>query len=216
MRHRLHALIGMGCALLLAPANAVAEGALPAFFSLPGDTRPCVEVIEERFGEADFGYPDHRENVRRGHHWQTILEISGMPDDSSGKALWAHLKPSLVAAGWSVAQEYNENPFSVVLQTRKQPARWAILTLFERADIRIDLVEEGAPGIRLALPIPAAIPEKVDPERGDFPWLPPLPGSRFESGQLEAIPFEVPVPNSDAVELVGSGSVIKGYVLVKC
>ena len=63
----------------------------------------------------------------------------------------------------------------------------------------------------LALPAPAAAPETVDPATGDFPYLPPLPGSRLASGRALPNPFYVQPSDAKQAELVAQGSIAKLY-----
>jgi len=49
----------------------------------------------------------------------------------------------------------------------------------ERAGV--DMVEIAPMPFKFALTPPSATPETVDPAAGDFPWLGPLPGSKFRS-----------------------------------
>jgi hypothetical protein len=36
---------------------------------------------------------------------------------------------------------------------------------------------------------PQPTPEEIIPEKGDFPYLTPLPGTKFSGGRLETDPF---------------------------
>ena len=49
----------------------------------------------------------------------------------------------------------------------------------ERAGVEI--VEIAPMPFKFMLTAPSATPEKVDPNAGDFPWLGPLPGSKFRN-----------------------------------
>ncbi|HLW90378.1 MAG TPA: OmpA family protein [Roseiarcus sp.] len=63
----------------------------------------------------------------------------------------------------------------------------------------------------LALAAPAATPERIAPEQGDFPYLPPLPGSEFVSGKADAAPVYVKLPDAKQPELVANASIVKAY-----
>ena len=54
---------------------------------------------------------------------------------------------------------------------------WFGLWIFSAEDLRLDLVEVGPPALKLKLNAPAAKPETVSVQTGDFPYLSPLPGS---------------------------------------
>ncbi len=62
-----------------------------------------------------------------------------------------------------------------------------------------------------ALPPPAATAETIDPARGDFPYLPPLPGSRFIEGKADPAPVYVRTPDAKQPDLVANGSIMKVY-----
>ena len=70
----------------------------------------------------------------------------------------------------------------------------------------------GQPTMKLSLNPPAARPETVNPQSGDFPYLTPLPGSQPGHGNHIDGPMLVPV-NQDGHELqaVGSGRIRKDY-----
>jgi outer membrane protein OmpA-like peptidoglycan-associated protein len=63
----------------------------------------------------------------------------------------------------------------------------------------------------LAFAAPAATPEPVDPAQGDFPYLPPMPGSRFVGGHADPAPFYVQPSDAKQPELVANGSIVKEY-----
>lgn len=89
---------------------------------------------------------------------------------------------------------------------------WASLVFFGADDVRMDLVEVGAATLKLTLKVPAATPEKVSAESGDFPYLLPLPGSIAGSSDHEDGPMLVAVgQNTDEQQVVGSGSLKKFY-----
>jgi len=58
---------------------------------------------------------------------------------------------------------------------------------------------------------PAAAAERVPPERGDFPYLGPLPSSKFQSGNTGDAPMAITLPGSDEQQLVGAGTISKSY-----
>jgi outer membrane protein OmpA-like peptidoglycan-associated protein len=58
---------------------------------------------------------------------------------------------------------------------------------------------------------PAATPEKFSVEKGDFPYLKPLPGAKPMGGQREGTPMSITLPGSDEAQIVGTGSIAKDY-----
>jgi outer membrane protein OmpA-like peptidoglycan-associated protein len=63
----------------------------------------------------------------------------------------------------------------------------------------------------LALVAPASTPEQITPDRGDFPYLPPAPGSRLTSGNASSAPVYVQLPDAHQPDLVATGSITKCY-----
>ena len=64
---------------------------------------------------------------------------------------------------------------------------------------------------KLTLQEPGAAPETVTPGQGDFPYLPPVPGSKLVEGRADASPFYVMPADAKQPELVANGSIIKAY-----
>jgi len=79
----------------------------------------------------------------------------------------------------------------------------------ERASV--DLIEIAPMPFKFTLTPPSATPEPVDPNASDFPWLGPLPGSKYRSSVPDIAPFYVSIKGASAPELVASGSIIKTY-----
>ena len=63
----------------------------------------------------------------------------------------------------------------------------------------------------LTMATPSTTPEVVKPDQGDFPYLPPVPGSRFISGKADPAPFFVQPSDAKQPELVANGSIVKLY-----
>jgi outer membrane protein OmpA-like peptidoglycan-associated protein len=63
----------------------------------------------------------------------------------------------------------------------------------------------------LALVVPASAPEQVVPDKGDFPYLPSVPGSRWGGGKSDASPVYVQLPGAHQPDLVANGSIMKWY-----
>ena len=81
-------------------------------------------------------------------------------------------------------------------------------------DMRLDLVEVGPCPISLTLPKPAAKPETISPESGDFPFLPPIPGSKPNGSHHEDAPMIVNVQldkDHSEDQVAGTGSIVKHY-----
>ncbi len=67
----------------------------------------------------------------------------------------------------------------------------------------------AAPDLTLAAP--AASPEPVKADQGDFPYLPSVPGSRLLGGREDPAPFFVQPADAKQPELVANGSIMKEY-----
>ena len=63
----------------------------------------------------------------------------------------------------------------------------------------------------LILPAPAATPEAVRADQGDFPYLPSVAGSRLLGGRADSAPFFVQPSDAKQPELVANGSILKEY-----
>jgi outer membrane protein OmpA-like peptidoglycan-associated protein len=94
--------------------------------------------------------------------------------------------------GWLRATAISGKPaLTIEVQPKKQPPPQAQATL--------------------TLAAPAATPEPVSPDTGDFPYLPPLPGSTPAGGKASMAPVYVQLPDAHQPELVANSSIIKSY-----
>ncbi|BCW88420.1 Peptidoglycan-associated lipoprotein [Alphaproteobacteria bacterium SO-S41] len=206
-----------GLCVLASSALAVAPPAktLPPYLTLPADVVIADDgnaLYVEDFGEGTFYTPGTEEAVlKRGRHWTLTLIINGVADDTPGKALWEVLKPAFLANGWTVS-EYDSNPFAVMLRYEKGGKdSWAYARVFGRDDIRFDIVEVGPPNLAFAVPAPAAKPEKVKDDSGDFPFIPPLPNSEFQASSRQDGPMSIQTNPDEEAQLVGTSYIVKSY-----
>ena len=215
----------LACLMGMSPAAAATGKApkasaptLPVFFVLP----PNITVAEgggrvtfEDFGESTFweGPSGAETSVdKQGKHWSAPLALKNPPPDVDGKGTWVLLKPSLIAAGWTVPEEYDSNPFSAMMRYQKDSHDvWGYVKIFGPDDMRLNLVEVGASAPDLAIAPPAAVPEKFNVATQDFPYLPPLPGSERGTGAADTGSMEVILPDSGDVQLVGNGTKTRFY-----
>ena len=200
------------CLAMAGTANA-ARMPFPAYIVLPREIPPADDdhYAFEAYGEAEF-FPDAGSGepvVQRGKHWHAETRMAGVPEDATGDAIWAKLQPGFLQAGWSVVAKYGSGT-TLHLQKPGLDA-WAIVSVFSRDDIRLDVVEIGAPKTALTLAAPAATPERIAAEHGDFPYLTPLPGSKFESGAQQSGPMTITLDGADEPQLVGTGTITKFY-----
>jgi OmpA-OmpF porin, OOP family len=89
---------------------------------------------------------------------------------------------------------------------------WALIGFFNNR-LELKMVEVAAPPFVLTLTPPAAAPEKMgSPDKGDFPYLAPLAGSKFRGGGKDPGPFWV-TPKGGNPEMVAQGSLHRSYAL---
>jgi outer membrane protein OmpA-like peptidoglycan-associated protein len=191
-----------------------AEKSLPAYLTFP----PSVQLKDQRalvtedYGEAEFRKHGSKQiEVQRGEHWAASLVLSGAPPKTSGKDAWALMKPALLQGGWTVPDEYDENPFSATMRYQKDGKDvWGFISIFGAADIRLQLVEVGAPTIAFTIAPPAPTPETIS-DKSDFPYLPPLPDAPFNHVIHDNGPMLVTLPGSGQAQIVGTSTVAKEY-----
>ena len=75
----------------------------------------------------------------------------------------------------------------------------------------MEIVEAAPIPFTFTLKPPSATPEHVDADKGDFPWLGPLPGWQFRSSAADPDPFRVPIAGASEAELVAPSSIVKTY-----
>jgi outer membrane protein OmpA-like peptidoglycan-associated protein len=203
---------------LASPAVAAKAPAktLPSYMTFPKEVSPSNgqdSITQEDYGVAEFYNPGNSAAVeKRGRHWHVNLSISGK-DSAKGKDIFTAIKPALIAQGWVVSVEYDNNPFSAMLRYQKDGKdTWAYIQIFGHDDMRMDVVEAGAPMITLVAPAPGAIPEKVAVDKGNFPYLPPLPNSELNSSSRQDGPMRVRLPGSSEDQSVGSSYIVKDYI----
>lgn len=147
--------------------------------------------------------------VARGKHWQFPVIVTGAV---TPEAVWAIVKPAFLANGWTTAHEWTSGGLELFLHYQKNGVEaWAETDTqgIERASV--DIVEIAPMPFTFTLAAPSATPEPVSATAGDFPWLKPLPGSKYRSSVLDTAPFYVDIKGAPESELVASGSIIKQY-----
>jgi outer membrane protein OmpA-like peptidoglycan-associated protein len=122
------------------------------------------------------------------------------------------MRPAFLGAGWTVVSEAEQQPYSATLHLQKSGIdSWANVNIFNAGDIRMDVIERGTQPMILAVSAPAATPEHIVAERGDFPYLTPLPGSKFLSGRQDDAPMTLKLPDAEEPEIVGTATIVKFY-----
>ena len=147
--------------------------------------------------------------VVRGKHWQFPVIVAGA---TTPEAVWAIIKPAFLANGWTTVHEWTAGGVELFIHYQKDGVEaWAETDTQGNERASVDVIEIAPMPFTFALTAPSATPEPVDPNAGDFPWLGPLPGSKFRSSAPDAAPFYVPIKGASEPELVAPGSIIKAY-----
>jgi OmpA-OmpF porin, OOP family len=192
--------------------------ALPAFFTLPpsiGIAGGGEGVVFEVFGESDFWEgPSGGETsvTKQGKHWRAPLELKHPPADIDGKGVWAAIKPSLIAGGWTIPQEYDSNPFSAMMRyDRDGRDVWGYIKIFGPDDIRLNLVDVSKAEMTFVIPPPGPTIEKFVAGKVDFPYLPPLPGTATGTGGAHSGAMVVLLPGAEQEQVVAPDSATRFY-----
>lgn len=206
---RLLLLLSMAAAACFADAPPV-----PAYFTVPSQFQVKPGWNEEDYGQAEFPILGQDKVIKTGKHWEAGYIFSGAPDGADADALWKeHMKPMLVRSGWTF---FRDEPGQAKTGRYQKDGHdsWMVLWAFAPDDYRLDLVEVGPCPIHLTLNKPAAKPEKVTEESGDFPYLAPLPGSTPRGGSHDDSQMIVTVDTAkdqSEDQVAGTGSITKGY-----
>jgi len=191
--------------------------AIPAAGQLVQDPPPELSFLStilkvrknipyESWGEVKF--PKGDGPYKRGKHWFILAEAASGADMV---AEWNRIKPVFLQNGWSVVKEYRTGGLLEVLHyARNGVEAWANMDN-DSSIFRLDVIEAAPLPFTLTLAAPAATPEKIATDTGDFPFLAPLPGSKFHRGGADNAPFRVTPPGAEQAELVASGTLYRDY-----
>jgi outer membrane protein OmpA-like peptidoglycan-associated protein len=193
-------------------AAVAAPKSLPSYLTLPPSMHVANQgsLTVEDYGQAEFyTHASDQPMVKQGKHWYAGLVLDNLPPTDDAKAIWAQIKPALLKGGWTVPDEYASSATARYQMDGKDAG--ASISIFTNTDIRMDLVEVGPPSLVFALTPPTAMPQKISPTKGDFPYLARLPGSKGGAGAQDNGPMMVTLPGSDEQQIVGNGSITKSY-----
>jgi OmpA-OmpF porin, OOP family len=210
------------CSTLLLSAFACASLALaddaapvPSYVAVRPPVQFKRDIVQQDYGEAEYAVPGSDPIVKKGKYWHFDLTFPDSMAEMEPEKAWSQIRPSLLAAGWTM---FSDVPGQGRLARYQKDGHdtWLGIFVFGATDIRADLVEVGGVPLTLTLQKPGPKPETVNPESGDFPYLAPLPGSRFgqsvhEDGTV-LIDVDVDKDNTEQ-ELAGDGSIDKRYTL---
>jgi outer membrane protein OmpA-like peptidoglycan-associated protein len=145
--------------------------------------------------------------TKRGEYWRMYVDLEA---PHVGPGSWNFLKPSFVKNGWTVVQDAKPDESTGVLhyaQNGKDSWMKVDITGQRVEMLMIDVVPIPA---TLKLKLPAATPEKFNPETDDFPYLAMIPGSTANGGRTDQDPFWIS-PKEGPAELIASGSMSRSY-----
>jgi flagellar motor protein MotB len=165
-------------------------------------------ITYEAWGEVKF--PPNRDvgPARQGKHWVILAEAANGADIV---AEWNKVKPVFLQNGWTIVKEYRAGGFMEVMHYAKSGVEaWVNMDNTGQVFF-LDVIEIGPPPITLTLTAPAETPEKIAPDTGDFPYLTPLPGSKFHRGFAESTAFRVLPAGAQQEEIVANGMLIRYY-----
>jgi OOP family OmpA-OmpF porin len=148
--------------------------------------------------------------IVRGKHWQFPVIVTGA---ITKEAVWAIVKPAFLANGWTAVHEWPSSIEMFLHYQKDGVEAWADTDTQGNERASVEIVEIAPIPFNFTLTAPPATPETGDLNAGDFPWLGPLPGSKFRSSEPDVAPFYVSIEGASAPELVASGSIIKIYYL---
>src|SRR5579864_5943850 len=169
-------------ALIATPAAAqVVQDPPPELSFLSTILKVRKNIPYEAWGEVKF--PPNRDvgPARQGKHWFILAETGNGTDALTE---WNKIKPAFLQNGWTVVKEYRAGGFLEVLQYSKNGVQaWAnVDTDGSPVIFRLDVIEIAPLPFTFTLIPPATTPEKIANDTGDFPYLAPLPGSKFHRG----------------------------------
>src|ERR1022692_1593049 len=171
-------------------------------------------ITYEAWGEVKFSLNADGGPAKQGKHWFILAETGNGTDPVTE---WNKIKPAFLQNGWTLLKEYRTGGLREVLQYAKNGVEaWAYVD-WDGAPIifRLNVIEIAPLPFTLTLAAPAATPEKIAIDTGDFPYLAPLPGSKFHvnSGVWDNTPFRVQPRGATEAEIVANGTLQRYYDL---
>ena len=164
----------------------------------------------EAWGEVKFPPYGEGRVVKQGKHWTILAETATGADPLTE---WNKVKPAFLQNGWTVVKEIRSGAFVETLQYAKNGVQaWANVDPGGSPIIfSLDVIEIVPLPFTFALAAPAATPEKIAADTGDFPYLAPLPGSKFHRGFADSTPLRVLPAGAQQEEIVANGTLVRYY-----
>lgn len=201
-------LLGMLAAI---PASGqVVQDPPPELLFLATILKVRKNIPYEAWGEVKF--PTNAEGgvAKQGKHWNILAETANGTDPVTE---WNKVKPAFLQNGWTLVKEYRTGGLLEVLQYAKNGVQaWAnVDTDGAPLLFRLNVIEIAPLPFAFTLAAPAATPEKIAADKGDFPYLGPLPGSTFHRGGADNAAFWVTPMGAQQAELVANGELFRYY-----
>lgn len=195
-------------AFLLAATAAHAAG-YPAYLPLPAPVKIVGDVDVEGYGQAEFALRGTTE-VARGRTWRGQVDATGL--GAGAKGYFVPLVDAFVRAGWEVMlrDEPSNPPIATFKRVKEGRETWAS-TEGNAEALRVVVVEQGAPTVRLQLEAPVEGIGRVA-DGADFPFLKRFPGAKSPVTAKEGAMLVAPEANRAPVQVAAS-SVRKEYAL---
>jgi OmpA-OmpF porin, OOP family len=208
-------------AILVAAALSLAAAAFaelnqpPAELAfLPSVLKVRDDWVAEHYVWDELQFPPmngEQHPVKRGRYWRVWGDVEKA---KNGIETWNYLKPVFLSNGWTVVKEPEpgRSP-GIARSSRNGIDAWALIDFFNNR-LQLKMVEVASPPFTLTLTPPAATPEKMaSPDKGDFPYLSPMAGSKFRGGGRDPGPFWVTPKGASQPEMVAQGSLHRAYAL---
>jgi outer membrane protein OmpA-like peptidoglycan-associated protein len=195
--------------------------AIPAAGQLVQDPPPELSFLStilkvrknisyEMWGEVNFPPKVYGGPAKQGKHWSILAETANGTDPVTE---WNKIKPAFLQNGWALVKEYRTGGLLEVLQYSKNGVEaWAnVDTDGSPLLFRVNVIEIAPLPFTLTLAAPAATPERIATDTGDFSYLAPLPRSKFRRGGADNAAFRVTPPGAEQAEVVANGTLFRDY-----
>lgn len=157
-----------------------------------------------------------------GRRWTIFVDIPGSVDKTSGASLQkagvsltTKIKLAAVQAGWTLVQDNSEKGYCEFHFQRNGVDAWANAWVdfgYGDAHFNWEVIEVAPPPISVTLVEPSATPEKMPiGEKGDFPFLTPIPHSVPNGGRDSSAPWSLKWKGSSEMQTVANGTLDRSY-----
>jgi len=206
---KISGLLALVCTLAATPAAAqLVQDPPPELSFLSTILKVRKNIPFQAWDEVKF--PKGDGPYKRGKHWFVLAETGNGTDPVTE---WNKIKPAFLQNGWTLIKDSRGGGMVETLQYSKNGVEaWAnVDTDGSPLIFRVDVIEVGPLPFTFALPPPAATPEKIATDKGDFPYLLPLPGSKSHGGGWDNTPFRVQPAGAQEAEMVANGTLYRNY-----